>query len=776
MKESILNKLTDKSKEFLKELNPDFTTEITGLSADFIYTKIIKFDSPLTDYLLKIDTDFENLNLEELESMVQAELERDTNIDLDSADIKAIAKESVKKEVIADIENAKNDPNLAEAFSVLNKDISFDQLITNAYNEALLSRSDIVDIVHFQLGFLNLIDTDKYYTAKGILSKAADVKLQQQAELFYEDLNKTAKKNKTKFIGRENDLTKLAIKLSTPSSKPILLVGPEGIGKTSLVRELAKKIEDKTVPEKLLKTKILRVKFSMLSALVGTDGANSMGSQNITNLLNLIALVSKQEGYTKTILFLDELKFSNQFFIGIDNKSSRNDIKIIGAVDEDISARLYDGNIAKLWDHFVLKEQKKPELLKIFNSRTKLIKSEYKLNIEKEILERIIDENKENYNEAMPGIGLKLLDSLAIYKDYSLKLGHQTDAPTIITIEDYTKYKNLELDDQPSSISKEFADDIDIDFKRAEKYLKTNIIGQDTAISALVRSLKISSLKLLDSKRPIGTFLFVGPTGVGKSETAKVLAEALYGTDDQFKSLPNNFLRIDMTEYSEKHAVAKLFGAPPGYVGYDEGGLLIDFIANNPKGIILFDEIDKAHNDVLNSLLHILDEGLIRDSVSGEMLSITDQIIIMTSNHGIELLSQFKVGFGSEKEIRNSSVESERILIKNLKKELKPEFLNRFDEIIVFNKLTDENYVNVFDLLFKPVISNLKNREINLKISKAAKEHLIKIANTKEFGARDLKRKITKELLDPISDRLLDKKIVVKSIVIGMKNGKLYVK
>ena len=265
--------------------------------------------------------------------------------------------------------------------------------------------------------------------------------------------------------------------------------------------------------------------------------------------------------------------------------------------------------------------------------------------------------------------------------------------------------------------------------------------------------------------------MFAGPTGVGKTETAKALAKYLYGSRDKNQQYPRSFLRIDMTEYSEKHAVSKLFGPPPGYVGYDDASSLADFVKENPYSIVLFDEIDKAHPDVLNSLLHIMDESEIRTN-SGEFVSFENVIILMTSNHGIELLNKLNIGFEKNKPLTGLDVED--ILMANLKKNLKPELLNRFDELIIFGPLSQEAILRICEKILEPVKKNLALTGIELVVRKTALKNLASKANVAEYGARDIQRTIKREVLDAIAKKLLSSKdLSLSKIVVTSVANKL---
>ena len=277
------------------------------------------------------------------------------------------------------------------------------------------------------------------------------------------------------------------------------------------------------------------------------------------------------------------------------------------------------------------------------------------------------------------------------------------------------------------------------------------VIGQNEAVEAVAKAIRRSRVGLKNPNRPIGSFLFLGPTGVGKTELSKALAESLFGTEDAM-------IRIDMSEFMEPHSVAKLIGAPPGYVGFDDGGQLTEKIRRKPYSVILFDEIEKAHPDVMNMLLQILEDGRLTDS-QGRTVNFKNTVIIMTSNIGARLITEKKsLGFTNSSE-ENENKEYEEIkknVMAELKKQLRPEFINRIDDIIVFHKLNDEEINSIIDLLLKNVEQRLVEQGLNIKIDKSVKELIAKKGVDKEFGARPLRRAIQNIVEDKLAEEILD--------------------
>ena len=274
---------------------------------------------------------------------------------------------------------------------------------------------------------------------------------------------------------------------------------------------------------------------------------------------------------------------------------------------------------------------------------------------------------------------------------------------------------------------------------------------------------------LKDPNKPIGSFLFLGPTGVGKTELSKALAENLFGTEDAL-------IRIDMSEYMESHSVAKLIGSPPGYVGYEEAGQLTEKIRRKPYAVILFDEIEKAHPDVMNMLLQVLDDGRLTDS-TGRTVNFKNTVIIMTSNIGARLITEKKsLGFVNENEDRNKEYENtKKDVMGELKKEFKPEFLNRIDEIIVFHKLEEKQIRKIVDILIANVAKLLKSQNIELEVDDAAKDLVAKKGTDQAYGARPLKRAIQTMIEDKIAEAMLDGKVKGK-VKVSAKDDEIVIK
>jgi ATP-dependent Clp protease ATP-binding subunit ClpA len=304
---------------------------------------------------------------------------------------------------------------------------------------------------------------------------------------------------------------------------------------------------------------------------------------------------------------------------------------------------------------------------------------------------------------------------------------------------------------------------------KAEKILKKRVVGQDEAIEAVAKALRRSRAGISEENRPIGSFIFLGPTGVGKTELAKALAEFLFNDE-------NAMIRIDMSEYMEPHSVAKITGSPPGYVGYEEGGQLTEKVRRRPYSLILFDEIEKAHPDVFNVLLQILDDGRLTDA-KGRVVNFKNTVIVMTSNVGSEIIYKMQdFGFrdGKDKHTVLREDEMKEKVMQSLREKFKPEFLNRVDEIIIFHPLGKEQIKKIIELQLEKVCQRLLQKNIKLEVSQDAEELLAKVGFDPIFGARPLKRAIQNMVLDELALRIIEGKIKENSRVrVGVKNGKI---
>ena len=301
-----------------------------------------------------------------------------------------------------------------------------------------------------------------------------------------------------------------------------------------------------------------------------------------------------------------------------------------------------------------------------------------------------------------------------------------------------------------------------------EKLLHERVVGQTEAVSAVAKAIRRGRVGLKDPKRPIGSFLFLGPTGVGKTELCKALAEVMFGTED-------SMIRVDMSEYMEKHSVSKLIGSPPGYVGYEEGGQLSEKIRRHPYSVLLFDEIEKAHPDVFNILLQVLDDGHITDS-QGRKVDFKNTIIIMTSNAGAaDIASRHRLGFSAGDTSAADYGQMKSMVMEEVRRIFKPEFLNRIDDIIVFHQLTKSDVKEIADIMLKTVAGRVKEQlNIDLEVSGPVRNHLAEAGFDERYGARPLRRVIQNEIEDELAEEYLAGRVKNGDhVVLRMKDGKI---
>ena len=303
--------------------------------------------------------------------------------------------------------------------------------------------------------------------------------------------------------------------------------------------------------------------------------------------------------------------------------------------------------------------------------------------------------------------------------------------------------------------------------RNMDKEIKTKVIGQDAAIDKITKAIKRNRVGIKNQNKPIGSFMFLGPTGVGKTHLAKMLAESIFGS-------PDVLIRVDMSEYMEKHTVSKLIGAPPGYVGYEEGGQLTEKIRRKPFSVILLDEVEKAHPDVFNVLLQVFDEGHLSDGL-GRKVDFKNCLIIMTSNIGARKLQEFGtgVGFGTKSKEDSHDEITEGVIQDSLKKAFSPEFLNRIDDVIVFKSLDKENIKKIVNIPLFEVIERVKEMGYNLKIDDTLKEYLVEKGYDEKYGARPLNRAIQKYVEDPISEKVLEGELNIGDTIVISYNSKV---
>ena len=604
---------------------------------------------------------------------------------------------------------------------------------------------------------------------------------------FGEDITLQAEEGKfDNIIGREKEIERIIQILSRRTKNNPCLIGEPGVGKTAIIEGLAEKIVIGEVPENLEAKRIISIDISGMVA-----GAKYRGDfeERIKKALNE---VKKAENL---ILFIDEI----HTIVGagaaegaIDAANilkpllARGDIQLIGAttIEEYRKYIEKDSALERRFQQVLVEEPNVDESIKILEGIKKYYEEYHKVKISNDIIKQtVVMSEKYIHDRFLPDKAIDILDEACsrinlenkelfrlemLKQELAQVQAQKEDAAQADSTEDYQKAADLktkecrlieEIDQLNSTIqlknltTQDIAQVIEswtkIPVKKIteaetqkllnlETNLHTRVIGQDKAVSAVSRAIRRNRAGLQSTKRP-PSFIFVGPTGVGKTELAKSLAYEMFGSED-------SIIRVDMSEYMESHSTAKLIGAPPGYVGYDDAGQLTEKVKRKPYSIILFDEIEKAHPDVFNILLQVLDDGKLTDS-QGNTVSFQNTIIIMTSNAGSNLNNN-SIGFAKQT-VDTSKIEE------NLKQVFRPEFLNRIDEIIVFDSLTKPELIQIVDLMLKDTKKALTEKNMSLTVSDTAKGFILEKGTNLKFGARPLRRAIQRYVEDEISEMIL---------------------
>lgn len=642
------------------------------------------------------------------------------------------------------------------------------------------------------------------------------------------DLTKRAMDGKLDpVIGRKDEIDRVIQILSRRSKNNPCLIGEPGVGKTAVVEGLAEKIIAEDVPEMLKGKRVVSLDMSSMIA-----GAKYRGDfeERIKKCLNEV----KKAG--DVILFIDEI----HTIVGAGSAEgavdaanilkpllARGEIQLVGATTLN-EYRKYiekDSALERRFSPVTVLEPTPEDTVKILQGIRDKYEAHHNVQITDEAIDSAVklsvryitdrylpDKAIDLIDEAASRIKMKTytvpdrikdienqVEELGKEKEEAIRVQDFEKAASIRDKEhelkdklekDKKKWENknskavtvLKEDDIAEVISswtnipvKRLTQDENEKLKNLEQTLHERVIGQDEAVSAVAKAIRRGRLGLKDPNRPIGSFLFLGQTGVGKTELSKALAETLFGNED-------SMIRIDMSEYMESHTVSKLIGAPPGYVGFDEAGQLTEKVRRKPYSVILFDEIEKAHPDVMNMLLQILDDGRLTDS-QGRAVNFKNTVIIMTSNVGARLLADKKaLGFSVDDNNKESAdkkdyEDTKKKVIAELKKQFKPEFLNRIDETIVFHKLNDDDISKIIDIMLKKVERRLTEQNIIVEIDSKAKDLVAKSGVDDNYGARPLRRAIQNMIEDRIAEEILDGNIVAgKKAIISSKDDKIIVK
>ena len=606
-------------------------------------------------------------------------------------------------------------------------------------------------------------------------------------------------------IGREKEIARVMEILSRRTKNNPCLVGEPGVGKTAIVEGLARQIAEGIVPESMKDKRI------MVLDLPGMIAGSKYRGEFEERMKKLIREV-KTAG--NIILFLDEL----HTIIGaggaegaIDASNilkpslARGEMQLIGATTLT-EYRKYiekDAALERRFQPVTVEEPTEDECIRILEGLKEKYEAHHDVEIEEDALKAAVHMSCRYINDRfLPDKAIDVLDEscskvklrgfkvpenivgteircgkLEQEKEAALKAGdiekaselHREQKEAEKKLEQAKKRFNKKNEKKKVPVTEEDVADVismwtripvtrlneseSERLKKLDKTLEKRVIGQEEAIQALSKAVKRGRVGLKDPARPIGSFLFLGPTGVGKTELSKALAEALFGNEE-------DMIRVDMSEYMEKHSVSKMIGSPPGYVGHEDGGQLSEKVRRNPYSVILFDEIEKAHPDVFNILLQVLDDGHITDS-QGRKVDFRNTVIIMTSNAGAKaIIEPKKLGFTQQEDQKADYKSMKANVMDEVKQLFRPEFLNRIDEIIVFHPLNEDNMKKIVGLMCKEVVQRAKEQlEIILVVRDSVKKHIVETGSDKKYGARPLRRAVQSQLEDKLAEALLNGEI-----------------
>lgn len=684
--------------------------------------------------------------------------------------------------------------------------------------KAILSMG--VDINKVYLEVLKLLgNTDGVKSPK--MGKAKGNTKTPTLDKYGRDLTVMAQEDKLDpVIGREKEIARVIQVLSRRTKNNPCLIGEPGVGKTAVAEGLAQKIVDGNIPE-ILKSKRV-VTLALASMLAGAKYRGEF-EQRLTTVIDEL----REAG--NVILFIDEM----HTIIGaggaegaIDASNilkpalARGEIQAIGATTLDEYKRHIekDSALERRFQPIMIEEPSIEDTIEILKGLRDRYEAHHRVKITDEALKAAAEFSHRYITDRfLPDKAVDLIDEAAS----KVRLQNATQPEDLKGLEDKLEKIKKEKEEAVSSQNYEKAAQLRDEEKNIlqelknrkenwktssnknselgeeeiagvvsawtgipvnklaqeeserllnmEKILHKRVIGQEEAVESISRAIRRARVGLKDPKKPIGSFIFLGPTGVGKTELTKALAETMFGDE-------NAMIRIDMSEYMEKHSVAKLVGSPPGYVGYDEGGQLTEKIRRKPYSVILFDEIEKAHPDVFNILLQMLDDGRLTDA-KGRTVDFKNTVIVMTSNVGASRLKKAgPLGFGGlDENVKKNEYENMKSnIMSELRRQFRPEFLNRIDDIIVFHQLQKEHIKEIVNLMVKELTNRLSDLNITIEITEPAKDYLAEKGYDIEYGARPLKRVITKMIEDKLSEEILMSKIAKQDdIIVDVEEEKL---
>lgn len=615
-------------------------------------------------------------------------------------------------------------------------------------------------------------------------------------EEYTRDLTELARSGRLEpVIGRDREISRMIQVLSRKTKNNPVLVGDAGVGKTALALGLAQCVASGQVPYELSKMRVLEL--DLMNVVAGTRFRGDF-EERMNNIIDDI----EEDG--QVILFIDELHTIMGSGSGIDSTMdaanilkpalARGTLRTIGATTQEEYQKHIekDAALSRRFAKIVVEEPSVSDSIAILQGLKTNYEAHHKVVITDQAIEAAVKyAHRYLTSKQLPDSAIDLLDETSATVQNNRSKGQApsdlSPADQAILAGQFAKLSRLIKEENQPVLMDLIVDESDIletlsrlsgipvqkltqtDAKKylhLEKELHKRVIGQDEAISAISRAIRRNQSGIRSHKRPIGSFMFLGPTGVGKTELAKALAETLF--DDE-----SALIRFDMSEYMEKFAASRLNGAPPGYVGYEEGGELTEKVRNRPYSVLLFDEVEKAHPDIFNILLQVLDDGVLTDS-KGRKIDFSNTIIIMTSNLGATSLRDDKtVGFGA-RDIGLDQENMEKRMLEELKKTYRPEFINRIDEKVVFHSLSEQDMQEVAKIMVKPLVASLAEQGITLKFQASALKLLAKEGYDIEMGARPLRRTLQTQVEDRLAELLLKGEVMTgQTLKVGVKSGQL---
>lgn len=636
---------------------------------------------------------------------------------------------------------------------------------------------------------------------------------------FGEDLTAMAKEGKIDtIIGRDAEILRICQILARRKKNNPIILGEPGVGKTAVVEAIAQRIVEGKVARTLIGKRLVSLNMTIIVAGTKYRGEFEERMKNI---------VDELKANPEIIVFIDEI----HTIVGAGGVSgsldasnilkpalARGQVQCIGAttLDEYRENIEDDGALTRRFQEVFIEAPSVEDTIDILGRIKDKYEDHHAVEYTPEAIEACVKlSDRYITSRELPDKAIDLMDEAGaklhiqevklptaikkieteaeILKEEKLKSVSEQDYEKAANFRDEEMQKRKKYEDAIAKWEKSLRDNkkqVDVDviaetisqqtgipmsrlsgdeskmlLKLAEE-LKAQIIGQDTAVDALAAVIKRARVGVSSHRKPIGSFMFLGPTGVGKTETVKALTRQMFGSDE-------NMIRIDMSEYQEKFNVSRLTGAPPGYVGHEDGGQLTEAVRRKPYSVILFDEIEKAHPDTFNVLLQVLDDGRLTDSL-GRVIDFTNTIIIMTSNVGAKKAADFGsgIGFSSNSNIANEKAKMESIVNKELKSKFTPEFLNRLDEIVLFDQLSSDDMIKIVDIELNQVRERMFEQDIRLKFTKSAKEFLVREGYDPAYGARPLKRAIQKYVEDILADGILEEAIVAGDKIYSISHTK----